>query len=400
MTATETATRSRQGEGSRPSLNAAALFAGIGGIELGLGQASHKTEFFCEIDPFAQSVLRARFPGIRIEPDIRELKTPASLSRPRNGWVPVPRPQSAGRTAGIGGRNSGLVGHVLDLLAGSPWLRWILFENVPFMLHSDHGGAMAYLVDRLEALGFRWAYRVIDARAFGLPQRRQRVVMLASREMDPRPVLLAGDAGSIDQPPMGAANGFYWTEGLRGLGWAAEAVPTLKGGSTIGIPSPPAIWMSNGRIVTPDIRDAERLQGFPADWTEPAAAELGVRRGTRWKLVGNAVNVPMAEWVGSRLTDPGSYDSSDDRLLPDRQRWPRAAWGLDGKAFISLASEYPIRREYIPLSRFLRHEPADLSVRAASGFLTRARQSSLHFPPGLLNAVETHVARLEVQSGT
>jgi len=36
--------------------------------------------------------------------------------------------------------------------------------------------------------------------------------------------------------------GFYWTEGLRGLGWAVDAVPTLKGGSTIGIPSPPALW--------------------------------------------------------------------------------------------------------------------------------------------------------------
>ena len=36
--------------------------------------------------------------------------------------------------------------------------------------------------------------------------------------------------------------GFYWTEGNRGLGWAVDAVPTLKGGSTIGIPSPPAIW--------------------------------------------------------------------------------------------------------------------------------------------------------------
>ena len=36
--------------------------------------------------------------------------------------------------------------------------------------------------------------------------------------------------------------GFYWTEGLRGLGWAVDSVPTLKGGSSIGIPSPPAIW--------------------------------------------------------------------------------------------------------------------------------------------------------------
>ena len=96
--------------------------------------------------------------------------------------------------------------------------------------------------------------------------------------------------------------GFYWTEGLRGLGWAVDAVPTLKGGSTIGIPSPPAIWNSgDGSITTPDIRDAERLQGFDADWTLPALDVGGVRRGHRWKLVGNAVSVPVARWVGDRL---------------------------------------------------------------------------------------------------
>ena len=54
----------------------------------------------------------------------------------------------------------------------------------------------------------------------------------------------------------GMRHGFYWTEGTRGLGWAADAVPTLKNGSTIGIPSPPAILMPTGVVIQPDIRDA------------------------------------------------------------------------------------------------------------------------------------------------
>ena len=55
------------------------------------------------------------------------------------------------------------------------------------------------------------------------------------------------------------------------MGWAVEAVPPIKGGSSIGIPSPPAVWEPmNDFAGTIDIRDAERLQGFPADWTEPA----------------------------------------------------------------------------------------------------------------------------------
>lgn len=178
-----------------------------------------------------------------------------------------------GRTAGIKGDNSSLVAEVFRLLAkrrSGP--RWLLLENVPFMLQLERGRGMRYLIDSLEELGFTWAYRVVDARAFGLPQRRQRVILLASRTEDPRPLLFNG------QKPVETRDfdgnrwcGFYWTEGLRGLGWAVDAVPTLKGGSGLGIPLPPAIWdPRRGIIVTPDIQDAERLQGFSPEWTEPA----------------------------------------------------------------------------------------------------------------------------------
>jgi DNA (cytosine-5)-methyltransferase 1 len=74
------------------------------------------------------------------------------------------------------------------------------------------------------------------------------------------------------------------------LGWAPDAVPTLKNGSTIGIPSQPAILFPNGAIVKPDIRDGERLQGFIADWTKPA--EDVAKASKRWGLVGSAVSVP------------------------------------------------------------------------------------------------------------
>src|SRR5262249_21420886 len=163
--------------------------------------------------------------------------------------------------------------------------RWLLLENVPFMLQLQRGRAMRYLVDELEALGFTWAYRVVDARAFGIPQRRKRVLLLASRSDDPRPPLFGTDAGEQAVSFSGKELfGFYWTEGLRGLGWAVDAIPTLKGGSGLGIPSPPAIWDPlDGSITTPDIADAERLQGFVAGWTEPAMGAPDVRRTHRWK---------------------------------------------------------------------------------------------------------------------
>src|SRR5205823_9371065 len=115
-------------------------------------------------------------------------------------------------------------------LASKSDIRWLLLENVPFMLQLDRGRAMRFLTRSLEELGFQWAYRVIDTRAFGLPQRRKRVILLASRTEDPREALFAGDRGEPNEPTSfdDLACGFYWTEGTRGLGWAVDAIPTLK----------------------------------------------------------------------------------------------------------------------------------------------------------------------------
>jgi DNA (cytosine-5)-methyltransferase 1 len=134
-------------------------------------------------------------------------------------------------------------------------------------------------------------------------------------------VLFAEDHGPHEpRLLLDSACGFYWTEGLRGLGWAVDAVPTLKGGSSVGIPSPPGVWrrgVGDGpAIITPDVRDAERLQGFAAGWTEPAVEDPRRRNGPRWKLVGNAVSVPVARWLGDRL----AYNRDSEPHAADRAR--------------------------------------------------------------------------------
>lgn len=378
-------------------LSVAGLFAGIGGIEHGLAAAGHEAELLCEIDPGALSVLADRMPEVPRHADIRSLRSLPHVDLVAGGF-PCQDLSQAGRTAGIGGERSGLVDHALRLVSrkrGGP--RWLLLENVPFMLQLDRGRAMRHLTEALEELGYRWAYRVVDARAFGLPQRRLRVLLLASRREDPRQVLFADDA--IPTLPTNEVAdlhdcGFYWTEGVRGLGWAVDAVPTLKGGSTIGIASPPAIRRRPGnggehRLVTPGLADVERLQGFEAGWTR-AATDAGVRIGHRWKLVGNAVPVPMAKWVGHRLADPGEYDASHDRGLQPGDAWPSAAWGAGGVAYRADVSMWPAAQPYQHLESFV-EEPRPLSARATAGFLGRAEAGNLRFVDGFLDDVREHL---------
>jgi DNA (cytosine-5)-methyltransferase 1 len=370
------------------------LFAGIGGLELGLQRAGHRTSLLCENDSDAQAVLKARFPHAPLHGDICTLKSlPEETSLVVAGF-PCQDLSQAGRASGISGGRSGLVGEVFRLLSTHK-VPWVLLENVPFMLQLGRGAAMNFIVSSLESLGYKWAYRVVDTRCFGLPQRRRRVYLVAALHGDPRSILFADDAREFRTAVSSGriAKGFYWTEGTRGLGWALDAVPTLKGGSSLGIPSAPAILLPDGHIGTPDIRDAERLQGFPANWTKPAA--LASRASSRWKLVGNAVSVPAANWIGRRLFHPSTPIDFPSSALHDSAKWPCAAWNVgEGRRHI-LASEWPVCRTYKSLESFLRFPVASLSEKAATGFLGRARDAKLRFEPGFLDAVARHIELMQ-----
>ena len=374
-------------------LRIAALFAGIGGIEQGLTLAGHHTATFCEVEQAAIDVLRDRFDAdVPLVEDVADLDSLGDVGIVAVGF-PCQDLSQAGRTAGIGGGRSGLVDHVFRLLkdrADDP-PRWLLLENVPFMLQLDGGRAMYRLTEGLAELGYRWAYRVVDARAFGRPQRRRRVLMLASATHDPRGPLLMEDAGEPEPAAIGGRPcGFYWTEGIRGLGLAIDCVPTLKGGSTIGIPSPPGIWIPGEGIFTPDIRDAERLQGFDADWAQAADAP-GRRSGVRWKLVGNAVSVPLAQWLGNRLHDDHVYVDAADTELAVSDRWPYAAWGDASGRRRAPVSAWPRHTDTPGLLEFLEYPLRPLSERATAGFLRRARSSRLRFPDGFIADVAEHL---------
>lgn len=388
------------------SLAVGGLFAGIGGIEQGFARAGHRAAFLCERDEHAARVLAARFPEVQVHPDVRELVAIAD-SLPHIdvlvGGFPCQDLSQAGLTQGIRGERSGLVSHMLDLMErldrrANP-ARWLVFENVSNMLRLDGGAAMDYLTNKLVELGYAWAYRLVDTLGFGIPQRRHRVLMVASKYEDPRRVLFTQDAGRPPSTGEGRSIGFYWTEGLRGLGWAEDAVPTLKGGSGLGIPSPPAVWTPEfaredapefGTIV---LEDAERLQGFEAGWTDvPLADGRPMPIGARWRMVGNAVTVDVAAWLGERLAQPADPVC---RAFPRVAfaRWPDAAYGSEEGLYEVVASKWPVNRPLEPLVDFLRYGLAPLSLKAAVGFRERTMRARLDFSfrQDFLDALDVYI---------
>lgn len=378
------------------------LFSGIGGIEVGLGKHGFETVMFCEVDPVARAVLSHHFPDADVQDDILQLKNLPDCDLVTAGF-PCQDLSQAGGKRGIEGAKSGLVKRLLELIEKKKRSRkrppnWLLIENVPYMLSLDSGRAMAFLTDQLGELGYRWAYRVVDARAFGLPQRRPRVVLLAAREGDPRTVIhadehpepdLDGKPGNVDPE---AWYGFYWTEGSRGVGWVKEGVPPIKCGSTLGIASPPAVWKPREHFVGMiDIVDAERLQGFDPNWTNFEHIGITARSNMRWRLVGNAVSTTLSEWVGARMRSPGE-PIGEGKPIDRARRWPDAGYG--GKftgAFGVKLSRWPRNTAQQRLSSFLTAPLKPLSVRATNGFLSRARGcTNVSYADHFLDSLQRH----------
>lgn len=364
------------------------LFAGIGGMELGMHSGGFQPGLLCEILPEAQAVLRQHFPGVDIRSDVKAIRSIPNDTSLLCAGFPCQDLSSSGHKRGIAGLRSSLVGDVFRLL-GKKKCDWILLENVRFMLHLGGGEAMAHITEALEELGYRWAYRVMNSQNFGVPQRRERVYILASKTMNPAGVLFREPVEApleIRKPvDTSTAIGFYWTEGTYSTGLADDALPPLKGGSTIGIPSSPAILFPSGFVGTPDLRDAERLQGFTEHWT--IAAENVVKPSYRWKLVGNAVTVNVCKWIAEGLIAP--TDVGPSAFHPhNTSKWPDAAFGEKGKVWRVDGAYGPFNRT--SLTSFLKYPTKPLSHRAVTGFIGRALKGNLKYPDGFIKALEEY----------
>lgn len=385
-----------------PELPFLSLFSGIAGMDTGLVAAGGSVTEMCESWEPARRVLASRYPEVPLAGDVREFN-PTSDYRLLAAGFPCVDLSHAGRQAGIFGASSGLVTEVFRI-AATARPEWIVLENVPNLLRLGRGAGIRFIIENLEKLGYSWAYRVLDSRAFGVAQRRNRVIVLASMTPGAAAQALLGDdsrgVATFHEPSDARASGFYWTEGRRGVGLVRDAVPTLKGGSTLGLPSAPAVWRPGAplgeRIVLPAVEDAEILQGFERGWT--AIADLAGEPSARWKLVGNAVTVPLAHWIGTRVIDAdrgrlGGVAVSG--VVSDLRRpWPDAAFGSAVEpVHVVPASRWPVQLKGLPLEDALDLDGLrPLSHRATRGFLSRVEESGVKIDEALLDDLEGHLA--------
>jgi DNA (cytosine-5)-methyltransferase 1 len=336
------------------------LFSGIGGFDLGFDLAGMEGAWQCEIDEAASSVLSQHWPGVPNYKDVRNVTGQSPAVDVICGGFPCQDVSVAGKRAGLAGKRSGLWFEFHRIL-GELAPRWVVVENVPGLLSSNGGADFAVILQGLVELGYGIAWRILDAQYFGLAQRRRRVFIVGSLgdgraaqvlfereglpgDIAPRREAGTGIAASITAgahpgghngqddhkegrlivfeprfarngrgapdtiaPPlkaqsgqMGKGDGAPVVAGLVTKG-NGEAFLTDKhtslstGGGQAGQGYPAALTGSGVRRLTPT--ECERLQGFPDGWTG------GQSDSKRYRQLGNAVAVPVAEWLGRRLLE-------------------------------------------------------------------------------------------------
>jgi len=162
----------------------ASFFSGVGGLDLGFERAGIETISVSEIDPYANAVLAERFPGA---PNLGSITEVNANDIPEadiwSGGFPCQDLSVAGKRAGFAGKRSSLAFTFLDLIQQRR-PRWLVLENVPGIFSSNKGADFGRLLYEMEQLGYGVSWRTLDARYFGVAQRRRRVFLVASLESD------------------------------------------------------------------------------------------------------------------------------------------------------------------------------------------------------------------------
>lgn len=296
-------------------LRVASFFAGIGGFDLGFERAGIETVWQCEKKPFCLDILEKHWPTVPRASDIREVDADdIPEAEIWAGGFPCQDVSLArmGPRSGLRGKQSGLFYDFAQLIgARRPPL--VILENVAALLSSHDGRDFAIILRTLADLGYGLAWRVLDSRYFGIPQSRTRVFIVGSLggPASAGSVLFEPECGDRDSEKS-RSNGkesispFAISVGNPKQGFVKKLAHCLYAESARHTGTD---WSRNyvsypdGRVRRLTPLETERLQGFPDDWTMPTHTidDANTLDSARYHACGNAVSVPVAEWLGRRI---------------------------------------------------------------------------------------------------
>lgn len=278
------------------------------GIEAATAAWHHmgwKPAFFSEIDPFPRAVLSHHYPDVPLHDDFTTIGANQYGSIGLLvGGTPCQSFSVAGLRKGLDDDRGNLALEFLRL-ADRERPEWIVWENVPGVLSSNGGRDFGAFLGALAEIGYGFAYRVLDARFFGIPQRRRRlfVVGYIAEWRYPAAVLFQREtvAGvSQAMPEIDSRGKRFFMPGNRALD---RSEPETLGARDYKDPQIVASALEVRKLTCVEY---ERLQGFPDGFTQIPYRNKPADKcpdGPRYKALGNSMAVPVMRWIGERINE-------------------------------------------------------------------------------------------------
>lgn len=181
------------------------LFTGIGGFELGLTQAAiGKAELECigysEIDKYATQIYQKHFPEHHNYGDITKIdETKLPDFDIIMGGFPCQAFSIAGKRKGFDDTRGTLFFDIARLIkAKRP--RLLLLENVKGLLSHDDGRTFKTIIAALDELGYDLQWQVLNSKNHGVPQNRERVLIVGHLRGTSRPKVFPFGQGDAEHP--------------------------------------------------------------------------------------------------------------------------------------------------------------------------------------------------------
>lgn len=312
------------------------LFCGIGGIRLGMEAQGFECVFSSDINPECQRTYRENF-GETPAGDITEIdeKTIPDHDILCAGFPCQPFSIS-GKQKGFDDTRGTLFFDICRILdEKKPPV--VFLENVKHLIHHNNGKTLQTILQKLDELGYHVSWRVLNGADFGVPQNRERIIIIGSTigrfdfekvETVPRKRLVdfldtsghfeyldPADYTLIEKPKQQPASGLifagYRNKSIRKVGvrpgtehlsrvhkqpnriysvWGIH--PTLPSQEASGRFF---ILTAENRVRKLTINECWRIMGFPENYIKVSSL------AEQYKQLGNSVCVPMIQEVAKEI---------------------------------------------------------------------------------------------------
>ncbi len=270
------------------------LFAGIGGFHLALHNLGAKCVFISEFDKYARETYKQNFKKIdpelissdRFGGDITKIdaKNIPDFNVLCAGFPCQPF-SVAGYKKGFEDTRGTLFFDIARIIEEKKPQAFIL-ENVKGLLIHNNGRTLLRMKEVLESLGYSFFYKILKADDYGVPQNRQRLLMVGFRDKKiafkfPKPFPLQTTMSDILGGNCTKTVGYTLRVGGRGSGMGDR-----RNWDT---------YLVDGKEVRLKPEHALKMQGFPEDFYFP------VSEAQAMKQLGNSVAIPMIQSVAEQV---------------------------------------------------------------------------------------------------